>query len=333
METVAVRPRVYVQAPVPKVADQREPEKFVRYTGVMLRSHVPWLHGWGVFGESSTAMPADVAALCRPRRIDGRWIPPRRVHDLAGVEYFVVSLEGARAAAIRAAFSDWSPDQKLGWYVGPVAVGEPLPLIEISLPGEELEPPVAVVIRNTSVVPRARIVHEGEFVPAATTIAERGPLLERIALPRADTPDLINRVLIEAPQNAVIAAAAVAGSSATAEIPLADAVRVVTDESRHVVLDADLVRPGLLVLADTFHADWRAAILTDGGLRRPIEIFRANGIHRAVSLPAGKWRVEFQHRSATFDRTFPITVAAWCLGVVAWTAAGRGPRREVRHHA
>jgi hypothetical protein len=334
LAATSTRPRLYVQAPVPKFADQRQPERFVRYTGVMLRSHVPWLHGYGVYGESSTAMPADVAELCRPRRIDGRWIPPRRAYDLAGVEYFIVSLEGLRAGTLRAAFSDWSPEQKQGRYAGPRAVGDPLPLVDLPLPGEEHEPPVAVVIRNPSALPRARIVHDFDAVPRASAAADRQQLLERIALPSRETPDLVHRALVEAPRDVVVAAAETAGATAAGggPPPAGDAVRMVVDEPRRVVCDAELTAPGLLVLADTFHPDWQATLVVVGAAARPLETFRANGIHRAVSLPAGRWRVEFRHRCAIFDRTLPVTAAAWAVAVgaavVAARRAGRRPRRE-----
>lgn len=53
--------------------------------------------------------------------------------------------------------------------------------------------------------------------------------------------------------------------------------------------------PGLLVVADSWFPGWEATI--DG---RPAPILRANGIVRAVEVPAGRHEVQMSYRPATF---------------------------------
>ncbi len=65
-----------------------------------------------------------------------------------------------------------------------------------------------------------------------------------------------------------------------------------------VLIDVELEEPGLLVLADSYFSGWKA-------FRRPLgagedeekelEIYRADGNFRAVSVPAGQWTVRFKY--------------------------------------
>jgi hypothetical protein len=308
--------RLYVQGAIPKFVDQREPRRFVRYTGIMGRSHVPWLHGAGLVGEPSTAMPADLERLHEPRRIDGRPVPPRRVLDLAGAEYFVVSLEGLGKAAARAAFADWSLRQRQGEFEGPAPCGEPLPMQPLWLPGEEDDAPVALLVKNTAALPRARVVREVDVRPPGS------PSADEIAIPSVQVPDLWNMVIVEAESDVAIAPPAVSGAG---PLPTEDACRIVVDEPQRVVVEASLANPGMLVLADSFHPDWHAAVCLNDMGQQPVSIHRANLMHRAVSLPAGRHRVEFFHHSQTFTRSVALTLAAWAIWVAALAVSLRKP--------
>src|SRR5206468_798754 len=62
----------------------------------------------------------------------------------------------------------------------------------------------------------------------------------------------------------------------------AESVRVREDGPTRVVLEAQLKRPGLIVLAETFSAGWRLSI--DG---RPAPVWRANLLMRAAAVTAG----------------------------------------------
>lgn len=300
-------PRMVVWGAPPKFVDHRDPNRFTRWTGVAMRGHVPWLHGWGVFGEPSTALPATLKMLAEPIDVDGRVCVPRRVFDQAAVEYFIVPLDGLTKADLQAQFADWSAGQKQGDYEGPAPAGLPLPRMPLFLPGEEEEPPVALAIRNESALPRVRIVRDVlELEPVTRRTWQ--PWLDRlrlIAFPSRELPGLSRPVVVEKDDASVARVEPAAARAAS------DECRIVSDESQRVVIECTLADPGVVVLADTFDPDWRLFVTTAGGPRQEQPILRASQIQRACRLPAGRHVIEYEYRSRTFDRTVWITLGAW----------------------
>ena len=227
-----------------------------------------------------------------------------------------------------AVLNDWSARQMAGEFEGDEPRGDPLPALGIPLDGPPDASPLARVCRNESVLPRARVVRDLATVsPVETAQRDRWlGLLERVAFPTPDVPDLRRAAIVEMPPGA---GPPFPPEKAGTTAPVTDACRVIVDESQRVVVEADLSAPGLLYLADTFHSDWTAAVATGGGPPRPATVLRANRVHRGVGLPAGRHRVEFRYRSRTFGRMAPITAAAWCVAAVlaAWSLWQRGRGR------
>jgi prepilin-type N-terminal cleavage/methylation domain-containing protein len=85
--------------------------------------------------------------------------------------------------------------------------------------------------------------------------------------------------------------------------PAPASARIVDDEGTHVAVAAALPAPGLLVLRDTYDASWSATV--DGA---PAPILRANGIYRAVALPAGAHVIRFSYRPKDFELGLILTV-------------------------
>ena len=315
LAAVSAAPRMVVWGAPPKFVDHRDPNRFTRWTGVAMRGHVPWLHGWGVFGEPSTALPATLKMLIEPIDVDGRMCVPRRVFDQAAVEYFIVPLDGLTKADLQAQFADWSAGQRQGDYEGAAPVGPPLPRMPLFLPGEEDDAPVALVIRNESALPRVRIVRDVlELEPVTRRTWQ--PWLDRlrlIAFPSPELPGLAVPVVVERAGEGMVGREPGATSDEGPTGP-ADECRIVSDESQRVVIECTLSEPGVIVLADTFDPDWRLFVTTAGGLRQEQPILRANQIQRACRLPAGRHLLEYEYRSQTFDRTVWITLAAWAAG-------------------
>jgi uncharacterized membrane protein YfhO len=83
--------------------------------------------------------------------------------------------------------------------------------------------------------------------------------------------------------------------------------------NRAVDIEAHLNGPGILVLADSFYPGWRAYV--DGKEER---IMRANLFFRAVSLPAGKHRVEFRYKPMSFTIGLVVSIVTLC-GVAGWS--------------
>lgn len=86
------------------------------------------------------------------------------------------------------------------------------------------------------------------------------------------------------------------------------AVQVTEYQPEEVVLDVRLEAPGVLVLADTWYPGWRATV--DGA---PATLLRANYLFRALLLPAGQHRVQFEYRPASLSRGAGISLAAAVL--------------------
>ncbi len=322
-ELAAVSPglRVAIQSQVPQRVDERDPDLLIHSIGAMLRSHVPWMHGCGIFGQSSTAMQIDTDILLRPLPTGSARVPPRRAIDLAGVEYFLLSLEGMRRERVAKTFADWSAEQRAGTLAGPAPAGPPLPSAEIVIPGVAGGRPAMLAIRNEAAAPRAQIVRR--VVPVAPVAPgdcrARERLLTQIAYPCAEVPDLFQAAVVEMPAGASLPEGTTPSEgnradrdTAAAQPPVPeDSCRIVHDDPQRVVVEARLDRPGLLMLADTFSRDWSARVSTVGAAARSVPILRANHVHRGVPLPAGESVVEFRYHSWTFAWSGAVTLAAW----------------------
>ena len=311
LAAVSPRLRIAVQSENLIIIDTRDLGRFVPFTGMMMRSHVPWLFDCEKFGEVSTAMPADVEALCSSLTDAAAAVLPRRTFDLASVEFFLVPMAKDAIANAEAFLRDWSDGQKRGEYQGPAPQGGNLPVVELPLPGGGDSSPVLIVARNESAIPRVRIVREVRtVVPVAKQSWDRWvDTLKRIAFPNPGVPDLFTRALVETDAQTV--AVFPQQSPVGTPPPVEDSCQMTVDESQRVVVTAELAEPGLVVLADTFHPDWTLTVASDGAEPRPLPIQRVNRIHRGCSLPAGRHVLEFRYHSKTFARTIWITLAAW----------------------
>lgn len=70
-----------------------------------------------------------------------------------------------------------------------------------------------------------------------------------------------------------------------------------------VFIDLELEEPGFLVLADSYFPGWKAFRRPQGAgesEEQELEIHRADGNFRAVSLPAGRWTVRFKYSPMSF---------------------------------
>ncbi len=94
---------------------------------------------------------------------------------------------------------------------------------------------------------------------------------------------------------------------------------------KHVVIEAEAVAPGMLVLADSYYPGWRAFI--DG---RETKVYRANHMMRAVFLPSGRHRVEFRYEPLLFTVGVAITVTALVLLLGFSATVGLQKRRRVQ---
>lgn len=297
-----------------------DPEQRALFTGMAMRCHTPLLHGWGKVGEPGTAMDADVELFFHaPREWKGSEVFARRMFDAAAVEFFVIPRHPPRRIPLAEFEFDWSDAQKKGDFEGLAPTGGRMPGMLAQRPGMSSDDVFVKYVRNESAQPRARIASRVVRIePVTDPIGRELALrLTDVAFPNPQIPFLGSTAIVESA--AALDLPDRMGSTAPDE---GESCRIVVDEPRRVVIEASLSAPGLVVLADTFHPDWSLRVRSDGGPPRDRPILRANRIHRGCVLPAGRHVLEFTHRSRTFDRTWPVTVAAWiatlAAGGLAW---------------
>jgi hypothetical protein len=292
-----------------------------RCVGLAQRCNTPLLHGWGKVGEPGTAMEADFELLCSPARTPAGLVFPRTTLDRSAVEFFVVPVASPPAAPLRELLHDWAPEQRTGAEPAIVPAGPALP--GATPPGADA--PLVEVVRNASARPRVRVTRDvaaAPVVPAAPRARRLAALRPLAFPPGAGTAPATTTLEAADPATR----AAIAALRAAADEP-PGSVRIVTDEPRRVVVEARLAVPACVVLADTFHADWTATVTGEDGTRRGLDILRADHTLRGCLVPAGRHTIEYRHRSATFERTWPVSAVAWAVAAAAWLVRWRADRQ------
>jgi hypothetical protein len=94
--------------------------------------------------------------------------------------------------------------------------------------------------------------------------------------------------------------------------------RVVESRADRVAVEAELDAPGFLVLLDSYDRGWRVRV--DG---KEVRLHRANLVFRAVSLEAGRHRVELRYRPRGLAVGLLLSVTALAAALVLLV---RGPR-------
>jgi hypothetical protein len=95
--------------------------------------------------------------------------------------------------------------------------------------------------------------------------------------------------------------------------------RVTSRTGEHVAIEAELDRPGYLVLTDMYYSGWTATV--DG---KDSPIHSANVAFRAIALDAGSHRVEFTYRPAGFQ--IGAIVTALTLVGLLFSSSRSAPR-------
>jgi hypothetical protein len=158
------------------------------------------------------------------------------------------------------------------------------------------------ILANEGALPRAYWVAQAEVRGADEILAH---------VARGDF-DFRRAVLLERD------AGAAAADPAQAPLELRPA-RIVSHAPERVEIEVDAPGAGFLVLTDTWYPGWEASV--DG---RVSEILRANGLFRAVPVPAGASRVVFTYRPRSFRRGLALSAASLALagalplGAHAW---------------
>lgn len=101
--------------------------------------------------------------------------------------------------------------------------------------------------------------------------------------------------------------------------------RVISQEVNRVWVEAELDRPGVLLLNDSYRPGWRAYLRGE-----EVPVYRANYLMRAILLERGSHLVEFRYRPASFAIGAAVSLAALlALGIgFALPAAGKRKSRS-----
>jgi hypothetical protein len=90
---------------------------------------------------------------------------------------------------------------------------------------------------------------------------------------------------------------------------------IVSETPQDLVVDAETLQNGFLLLADTYFPGWTATV--DG---RAVPLFRANLSERAVPLPPGRHEVRFSYEPPGFRLGLMTTIAA-VVALLLWLGA------------
>jgi hypothetical protein len=174
------------------------------------------------------------------------------------------------------------------------------------------------ILENRAALPRARIVHESAAV-AGRDDALRWLKSAAARSRHAKDGELARVVVLEPSANGDAAPVLSGGAPVGEEVRIADQ----SDPDR-LVLEARLVEPGLVVVADTYYPGWKATV--DG---RPASIYPANVLFRAVYVEPGSHRIELVYEPASFRYGLLLCAVASLICLVALLRRRRPPSHSL----
>ncbi|MBC8100858.1 MAG: YfhO family protein, partial [Armatimonadetes bacterium] len=152
------------------------------------------------------------------------------------------------------------------------------------------------IYENLSVLPRAFILGQPQRVPETWAGTEQA-----LNLMRDPTFDPAQQVVL-ASDNALPATNVGAGGEAV----------ITTYSATQLSISVNAPDGGWLMLTDAYYPGWVATV--DGA---PSQIYRADGLFRAVWLPPGANRVTFDYAPDWLRWVFIVAALAW-IGIVGW---------------
>lgn len=189
----------------------------------------------------------------------------------------------------------------LRYIVGPnpLPSSKKLPLIKSLTLQKPLYSNEVNVYVNSNAMPRAFIVHRATFEPdnakAVAKFKNHRNFLQMWAL------------LNHAPEQDIV--------EQLTPSPVMDNSSVVIERysPNEVTLRADMRNPGLVVLGDAYHSDWKAFV--DG---KPMKIFITDFLIRSVFVPKGAHQIRYVFKPASFYLGAMVSLVSLVLLVLFW---------------
>jgi hypothetical protein len=182
-------------------------------------------------------------------------------------------------------------------------------------------------------LPRAWLVHDVEVLPPLPfplRVAAVDERTKEVLFPGNKPRDFSRQAVVETTGH--FPQAEVKSATSTAD----ESCRVTSYEPTHVVIEAALAEPGMVVLSDTWFPGWEATVQSSGeSTMQPAAIHRTNRVLRGVWLPVGRHTIEMHYQPASFSRGVAISMASWAvlavlgLVVLARRRRGREDRRDI----
>jgi hypothetical protein len=247
---------------------------------------------------------------------------PRRSFDLWGARYFLLP-----------ASPDWaSRERGFASFLDKTELIYPSPDVFHERQSGEGGEPWGVrhdwqLRRNRAAYPRAWLVHDAQVRPPASDPDTRARRMRTLIYMNDPIWSERGRPVLDLRETALVETddtGSLKGFLSKASVNPLESVTVVKYEPQRVELKASLVRPGLVILADTFYPGWR---LTIDGKTAPI--FRANRVMRGAALEAGEHRLVYTYEPASFQVGVIISAGASIVALaLAWSQRRNPPAKS-----
>ncbi len=174
-----------------------------------------------------------------------------------------------------------------------------------------VDPRDPAVQRGFSAWPIAQTLSSGKQLRENPKPLARAAWAQTVAVD-SDAKTAIGRLAQTPPETTVLAAALAHTPGAGGALQLSE------DTPQRVVVQATTTAPAVLILRDALTPGWSATI--DG---QPQPIVRADGLFRAISVPAGQHRIVWQFVAPGLQTGLVLSAVAWLAAVGAWIALRR----------
>jgi hypothetical protein len=233
---------------------------------------------------------------------------------LTGSQYLLLPAmsPAERVRFASAAAAVWPTEERTSARSGQIPRVSPTPNgpIPLEVPGD-----LAVSAwSNPAALPRAWIVHDLVCWPPLTGRDPRALRLrnEQVLLAGEKLRDLRRSAVVEtAEPPGMVPLAGDQRSPSPRTSDRGESCRVADVNPERVEIEAELTRPGLVVLADQFYPGWHLQVETAGQASRPERILQTDRVLRGVWLPAGRHRLIYRYRPATFYLGAAVSLLAW----------------------
>jgi hypothetical protein len=244
---------------------------------------------------------------------------PRRGFDLWNSRYFILPGAPKWNDADRG-IASFLPQTEQVYPPKEILAGKPDdPPVKNWLEAEDFQ-----ILRNKDAFPRAWIVHEARFKSPVVglTRGTRKETMEEILFSNDPFWNDPTRVLYDPKRLAWVETDDPTRLSAflSNTVPQAgESARMIVAESnpQRVVIEANLARPGLVILADIFYPGWTLTI--DG---KPSTIYRVNRAMRGAAVLEGKHRLVYTYEPRSFRLGGLVSLLgiAGLAGFLVWTS-------------